>query len=301
MNTEQNIQLSIGGVPEHYNYPWIQAIKVGDFSKQGINLSWEDYPGGTGAMCTALREGSIDIAVLLTEGIIADIERGNPSKIVQTYVNSPLTWGVHVAASSSIHSKEDVKRKKFAISRLFSGSHLMAYIYANKNGWVLTEENFVIVKDLDGARKALKNGEADLFLWEKFTTKPLVDTGEFRRIDDCPTPWSCFVIAVRNEVLENYPEQVSKLIDTVNQSISKVISEDKTIQSIAANYGLEKEDVAQWYDALEWNNTREIDINSLSNAASALYELGIILKPISKERLRVDFVSCVKPNYQSKF
>ena len=29
-------------------------------------------------------------------------------------------------------------------------------------------------------------------------TKPLVDNGIFRRIADCPTPWPCFVIAVRD-------------------------------------------------------------------------------------------------------
>jgi hypothetical protein len=43
-------------------------------------------------------------------------------------------------------------------------------------------------------------------MWERFMTKPLVDKGIFRRIADCPTPWPCFVIAVRDEVLENNPE-----------------------------------------------------------------------------------------------
>ena len=33
-----------------------------------------------------------DIAVILTEGIIKDIAAGNPSKIVQVYVQSPLIW-----------------------------------------------------------------------------------------------------------------------------------------------------------------------------------------------------------------
>jgi hypothetical protein len=39
-------------------------------------------------------------------------------------------------------------------------------------------------------------------------TKPLVDKGIFRRIGDCPTPWPCFVIAVRDEILEKYPEAI---------------------------------------------------------------------------------------------
>jgi hypothetical protein len=42
-------------------------------------------------------------------------------------------------------------------------------------------------------------------MWETFMTKPLVDKG----ILDAwatPTPWPCFVIAVREEILEKHPE-----------------------------------------------------------------------------------------------
>jgi hypothetical protein len=56
-------------------------------------------PEGTGKMCQMLRDGETDIAVILTEGIVKDITAGNPSKIVQVYVDSPLIWGIHVAAN----------------------------------------------------------------------------------------------------------------------------------------------------------------------------------------------------------
>jgi hypothetical protein len=57
-----------------------------------------------------LRDGSTDIAVILTEGIIKDIIGGNPSKIVQIYVESPLMWGIHVAAQSNYQSLTDLKK-----------------------------------------------------------------------------------------------------------------------------------------------------------------------------------------------
>jgi hypothetical protein len=41
-------------------------------------------------------------------------------------------------------------------------------------------------------------------------TKPLVDKGIFRRIGIVP-PWPCFVIAVRDEILEKYPEAIKNL------------------------------------------------------------------------------------------
>ena len=53
-------------------------------------------------------------------------------------------------------------------------------------------------------------------MWERFMTQPLVDKGIFRRIADCPTPWPCFVIAVRNEVLENHPKVIDQILDIIN-------------------------------------------------------------------------------------
>jgi len=78
--------LKIGGVPEHFNLPWHQAIEQGLFRNEGLEINWQDYPGGTGAMAKDLRSGDLDVAVLLTEGIVADIVKGNPSKIISVYV-----------------------------------------------------------------------------------------------------------------------------------------------------------------------------------------------------------------------
>ena len=125
--------IKIGGVPEHFNLAWYLGLKNGEFKAENINLRWEDYFGGTGEMCKGLRNGDIDIAVILTEGIIKDIIAGNKSKIVQVFVQTPLIWGIHVANSSNYSSINDIKGKKAAISRYGSGSHLMAYINAENN------------------------------------------------------------------------------------------------------------------------------------------------------------------------
>ena len=107
--------LKVGGVPEHFNYPWYITLKNKEYNKHYINLRWQDFPGGTGQMCKALRKGEVDIAIVLTEGIIKDIAEGNPSKIVQTYVNSPLIWGIHVSASSASKDVKDLENTTIAI------------------------------------------------------------------------------------------------------------------------------------------------------------------------------------------
>ncbi len=192
----------IGGVPEHFNYAWYLALKQGHFKQHDINVRWKDYFGGTGQMTQALRNNEIDMAVILTEGIIKDITEGNPSKIVQVFVESPLIWGIHVAHDSTFKQLNELKGQRAAISRYGSGSHLMAYVNALHLEWnPTTDLQFEVVKNLDGAVDALSQQEADYFMWEKFTTKPLVDQKKFRRLGECPTPWPCFVIAVRDEFI----------------------------------------------------------------------------------------------------
>lgn len=267
--------LKIVGVPEHFNLPWHLCLENGEFEKENIDLQWTDVPEGTGKMCQMLRDGSTDIAVILTEGIIKDIVGGNPSKIVQIYVESPLIWGIHVAAQSNYQSLTDLEKTKAAISRLGSGSQLMAYVNAKNQGWNTNELQFEIVNTIDGAVTALTNGTADYFMWEHFMTKPLVDKGVFRRLGDCPTPWPCFVIAVREVVLAKQPEIITKLLEIINTKtrIFKAIPDiDK---QLAKTYNQKIEDIKEWLRLTEWSQEK-IDAVLIDRIQNQLVELNII-------------------------
>ena len=273
-------KVNIGGVPEHFNLSWYLTLKNGEYKAQGINLRWHDYFGGTGAMCKGLRSGDIDIAVILTEGIIKDIIDGNPSKIVQTFVNTPLIWGIHVADKSEFKTIADIKGTRAAISRYGSGSHLMAYINAKNNAWNLDKDlNFEVIRDLNGAIKGLTNGAADYFMWEKFTTKPLVDDGVFRRIGDCPSPWPCFVIAVRNEFIENSADDLRTILEIINETTSEFKSIPSIDRTIANRYDQELADVREWLSLTEWSQEL-IDEETINNVQKQLLQLEIIPKQI---------------------
>lgn len=267
--------IKIAGVPEHFNLPWHLCIDDGEFEEAGINLQWTDVPEGTGKMCQMLRDGDTDIAVILTEGIIKDITAGNPSKIVQVYVKSPLIWGIHVAANSKYTNLNDLENTKAAISRFGSGSHLMSYVNAQNNNWNTEKLQFEIVNTIDGAVEALKKGDADYFMWERFMTKPLVDNGTFRKIDDCPTPWPCFVIAVRNEILENDPyiiEQILNIINTTTEEFKQIPSIDRTL---ASKYNQKLTDIQEWLSITNWSQ-KQIDKQTLEKVQKQLYTLKII-------------------------
>ena len=271
--------LQIVGVPEHFNLPWHLCLEQAEFEKENIDLQWTDVPEGTGKMCQMLRDGTADIAVILAEGIIKDIVNGNPSKIVQVYVKSPLIWGIHVAAHSTFQTLADLENSKVAISRLGSGSQLMAYVNAKNQGWDTSKLQFEIVNTLDGGVTALTEGTADYFMWEHFMTKPLVDQGIFRRLADCPTPWPCFVIAVREEILATQPEAIATLLEIINAKTRDFKAIPNIDERLATTYHQKIEDIKEWLSLTEWSQEK-IDLVLLEDIQRQLLELEIVHRSI---------------------
>lgn len=244
--------IRVGGVPEHFNLPIHLAMEAGAFQTRGVDIEWTFFKGGTGQMTKALRDGEVDVCIVLTEGIIADIIRGNPSKIISEYVTTPLTWGIHTGAANSLRHYEDIFDKRYGISRFGSGSHLMAIVDANSKGHRLSKEQFHIIKNLDGAIESLGKLETDVFYWEKYTTKPLVDRGLFRRVGEYVTPWPCFVIAATDAVLKAQPENIIRMLRTIHDYTDQFMQDDTAIAQVSQRYEQQLKDVERWYHSTEW-------------------------------------------------
>lgn len=269
--------INIGGVPEHFNMPWHIAIANKSFEKVGLNIVWHDYPTGTGAMCTDLNNNTLDIALVLTEGVIADIAKGSKLKIAQTYVTSPLQWGVHAAYNSQINVDDDVSNLKFAISRKGSGSHLMAYVHTSgKTENKITEDNFLIVNNIDGAAEALTNNKADLFLWEKYTTQPFVEKQIFKRIDICPTPWPCFVMAVSENAQSNLAKEITLIQEVINNTTKSIKSTSDLNVQISEKYNLPLSQVDSWLKEVVWNSEPIIQDTIIEQVQETLFNLNLI-------------------------
>lgn len=268
--------VTIGGMPEHFNMPWHLTLQSGAYKAKNIDLQWKDYPGGTGTMSEALRSGEIDMAVILTEGIIKEIAEGNPCKIVQVFVESPLIWGLYVAADSNFRSIDDLKEKRCAISRYGSGSHLMAYINAENQGWnPEVDLQFEVIHDMSGAIKALNQGTADYFMGEKFMTKPVVDAGVFRHIADCPTPWPSFVIAVREEFLKTNKAEVKSILEIINAATVNFKEIPGIDRMLANTYTLPLYDVQDWLGLTEWSQ-QNLDATIVDKVQQKLKALEIL-------------------------
>ena len=278
--------VQITGVPEHFNLPWHMAIEEGAFEDHGIDLIWKDTPEGTGRMIQKLKQGEADLAVILTEGIVRAIGNGLDAVIVQQYVESPLLWGIHVAANSPFTAMEDLKSGRVAISRFGSGSHLMAVVNARRNDWPLEGLRFEIVNTLEGAVTALEAGNADYFMWERFTTQPLVDKGIFRRLDVCPTPWPCFVIAARTEFVQQKAAILKSILDIINtltREFRRIPSIDRTL---ANRYRQELPAVQEWMSLTRWSQA-QISSKDIELVINTLFDLNLLSNKISPDQILI--------------
>ena len=267
--------VKIAGVPEHFNLPWLMAIEEGAFENRGINLVWKDVPEGTGKMSELLATEQTDLAIVLTEGIVKSIIEGNTVKIVQEYIGTPLQWGIHVATDSKFQNVEELQNATLAISRYGSGSHLMSFVNAKSNGWDTSSLNFQVVNTLDGAIEALKLGKADYFMWEHFTTKPIVDSGIFRRIADCPTPWPCFVVAATESFLKNHKGTLRHILEVINTYSTEFKHIPHIDQTIANKYEQRIEDVREWLSMTQWSQS-QLSTETIAMVQDYLFKLKLI-------------------------
>jgi len=241
------VTINVGGVPEHFNLPWHLCLEEGLFEAAGIHVKWKDFPGGTGAMTRELRHNGLDLALVLTEGMIADIFLGNRSKIIGFYTKTPLIWGVH---STAYNRFEVVKPHK--------------------------DIQFKVVGNLNGARQSLADKFSNLFLWEKFTTKPFVDSGELKRLTNHKTPWPCFVFSATDAALAEKKASILKVMEIVLQRAQVLKQDPKATSLIANRYGLKEKDVKVWLQDTDWESKRNVNLPVINNCIDILKDLNII-------------------------
>jgi ABC-type nitrate/sulfonate/bicarbonate transport system substrate-binding protein len=275
------IKLTIGGVPEHFNLPWHLALESRGFAAIGVDVSWRDFPDGSGAMAKALRAGELDAALLLTEGAIAGIADGGGFRVASLFTESPLLWGIHVPAASRFRSVAEIRGARYAVSRRGSGSHLMAVVHARGQGWPVDDLEFVIVGNLAGAVDAFSAGAADVFFWEKFMTKPLVDAGKFRRIGEFAAPWPAFVACVADTASVEQRAALARALAVVLDEARALRARPDGAALIADRYDLLIADVIAWLATTRWSDHVGVSPSDLDAACAALDSMGVLSRSVS--------------------
>ena len=238
------------------------------------NIELVSQPSGTGQMLTSLDASQgqkIDVAVALTEALITGIAKGRSDyKLVGSYVRTSLNWAVITGTqpfASGFNSIADLKGTKIGISRIGSGSQIMASVMALQHGWNTAtagsgksaEIEFKVNDTFQNLRDGVNGKEpydTSCFMWEWYTTKPYVDSGEVRFIGNVPTPWPSWTIAaschtaVVSSILSEFLTQLQQSIrEFANPETRKNGSAKKWI---VQHHQYKPEDVESWLDTVRW-------------------------------------------------
>ena len=273
--------LRIGGVPEHFNYPIWNAIEQKMFEKI-TPPRFVTQHCGTGAMIANLKNKKLDVIIALTEGIVADIAKNSSDvRMLGTYVSSPLCWAISTGSKNDkVKCVDDLKGATWAVSRMGSGSHLMATVLCSQKGWTLGKDmKFKVVGKFKDLRDSVNSGETDAFMWETFTTKPFHDSGEIKRVGDITTPWGCFMIATRTDVVKERKDELMELVNGLNRSAKLFHSKpDEMPPLISKRFGLKLEDAQAWYKGVNIAATHQIQPDEIKKARDALVDAGVLTK-----------------------
>jgi ABC-type nitrate/sulfonate/bicarbonate transport system substrate-binding protein len=245
-------RLRVGGVPEHFNLPWRLAVERGLFRARGLEVEFVEQPLGTAQMVAALQRGELDVAAALTEGLVAAIATGAPLRIFASYVQTPLRWAVAVGASARARSLADLRGARFGVSRLGSGSHLMAALLAEREGWLgAAAPRFVECGDFAALRKAAAAGEVDAFLWELFMCKPAAARGELRFVGELPSPWPCFMLAAPRALAQVRANELRALVAALAEAAAAFRAEagGASLELLVREFRLSRADAAEWLAA----------------------------------------------------
>ena len=150
----------------------------------------------------------------------------------------------------------------------------MAYVQAQRRGWSLDTDQFVVVGGLDGAREAFANGEAEAFLWDRFMTQPLVDSGEFRRVAVQPTPWPSFVIAARTDALTGRTSELGRVVDAVVDEATRLHGRSDIMGELTSRYDLSAEAAQGWLDSTTFAPRAPFDRTIADETSATLTSAG---------------------------
>ena len=264
--------IKIGGVPEHFNLPWVMALENNRFRNLDAEISWSYFPGGTGAMTQALNSHELDVAILLTEGFLAARLKGLDAKIIHRYIQSPLQWGIYSGKHTEFKLNQD---SKIAISRKGSGSHLMSLIHAQQLQHSLREDQFCVVHHLEDAIEALENGECDYFYWEHWMTLKYVQSGRVHQVGNFSAPWSGFLVVASQRCIEKHSDQLKSIVEILKKEVIVFLQNPDTPYHISQRFELSIEEAKTWMHHQAWNFNSNLSISEMKSALEALHHIGI--------------------------
>jgi hypothetical protein len=180
--------------------------------------------------------------------------------LVGKYVDSPLIWAIITGAKAPYQSVADLRGGKVGISRIGSGSQVMASVLALREKWVddkgeVEKLDCVVNDNFKGLRDSVNDGSTAFYMWERYTTKPYVDSGENRFIGFIDTPWPSWSIAASpsadSAALKTFLERLSCSVRAFDSAEAR---RQPNVDFIKEHFKYDEVDIRAWLETVKYPN-----------------------------------------------
>lgn len=250
-------------------------------------------------MTALLRDDSIDLAIGLTEGWVAGLltPQGQKEKgysIVGSWGENPLRWSIVTGKDrQGLNSVKDLTtggvqkgKVKVGVSRMGSGSHVMAFVLAQREGWKAEDVNFEVLGPFKELRDGVNQSKADFFMWEHFTTKGYWDEGETKELKwlgEIYTPWPSWCVAASEKTFPRPEgdERLERFFGAVDKGKKMFLDQqDECVRLLGTRelgcyYG--EQDAREWLKGVKFfDSTKGVDETMVDEVIKVLRGAGVL-------------------------
>ena len=156
-----DLTIAVGGKPLLYYLPLTIAERKGFFKEEGLNVTINDFPGGSKSL-QALIGGSVDVVAGAYEHTIRMQNKGQDIVAICGMGRFPgIVIAVRKELAGEIKSAADLKRRKIGVTAPGSSTALMLQYALLKNGLKADDASLIGIGGGASAVAAIKNGEVD--------------------------------------------------------------------------------------------------------------------------------------------
>jgi len=216
------VTLGVGGKALLYYLPLTIAEKRGFFKEQGLDVTIDDFSGGSQAL-QALIGGSVDVVTGGYEHTLNMQAKGQDIRAVVELGQNATVLAVRKGRASEIRSLADLKGKKIGVTAPGSSTYFFAVYLLSKAGLKPSDVSFIGVGGGAGAVAALQKGEIDAISNVDPVISRLEAEGQVSLLADSRTekgtddifggPVPAAVLYARKDFIDANPETVQRLVN----------------------------------------------------------------------------------------
>ena len=204
----------------------------------------------------------------------------SPDPFYVIYTHRSFTgWAISTGSKRTISNISDLKNSKIGISRIGSGSYVMGFVLADKQGWLNPGspafEN-IPLQTFEKLRNGVNDGTVDFFMWEHFTSKRYYDNQEIKRIGQIYTPWSSWKIVASTKL--DGDERMEDLFAKIDKGVGYFEGhQPEAVEYISTELDYSKEDAREWLKTVKFSKgVKGVDLKVIENTVDVLKKAGVL-------------------------